>query len=85
VQRRRVHLNAAKDKRGKKKTKIETLWRGTSASCELFFRMTSRNTDHYTTKDLLVIDGRMMSRVANDSMDTIASHVCSVPATALVK
>jgi hypothetical protein len=23
----------------------------TPASCELFFRMTSRNTDHYTTKD----------------------------------
>jgi hypothetical protein len=26
----------------------------TPASCELFFRMTSRNTDHYTTKDFWV-------------------------------
>jgi hypothetical protein len=30
----------------------------TPASCELFFRMTSRNTDHYTTKDSWVIDER---------------------------
>jgi hypothetical protein len=30
----------------------------TPASCELFFRMTSRNTDHYTTKDPWVIDER---------------------------
>jgi hypothetical protein len=28
----------------------------TPASCELFFRMTSRNTDHYTTKDIDLID-----------------------------
>jgi hypothetical protein len=40
---KRLHWNGKKS--------ISLAGNRTPASCELFFRMTSRNTDHYTTKD----------------------------------
>jgi hypothetical protein len=34
----------------------------TPASCELFFRMTSRNTDHYTTKEVIDLMKELVSK-----------------------
>jgi hypothetical protein len=52
------HSTTAPNKTRKKKKNGDVSLAGnrTPASCELFFRVTSRNTDHYTTKDLDVFD-----------------------------
>jgi hypothetical protein len=48
----------------KQKESISLAGNRTPASCELFFRMTSRNTDHYTTKDDCS-DGEKMTTYKN--------------------
>jgi hypothetical protein len=49
----------------------------TPASCELFFRMTSRNTDHYTTKDDLFdeSDSEYMRIIPKNAVNLVAADL----------